>query len=110
MKAEDEFDFAKALSYYEKAINELSVEDGSLQRYADLLFEFQEYEKAKEVFEKLVQIIGEKKYLEKLAQIYEELQLKDQAIHIYEKLGQIDKITQLKNQTKNKRCSGCGEK
>lgn len=62
------------------------------------MFEFQEYEKAKEVFEKLVKIIGEKKYLEKLAQIYEELHLKDQAIHIYERLGQIDKVTKLKDQ------------
>lgn len=98
MKAEDDFDFARALEYYEKAINELSVEDGSLQRYANLLFEFQEYEKAKEIFEIIVQKTNHSEYLEKLAQIYEELKLKDQAINIYERLGQIDRISQLKNQ------------
>ncbi|HEY8542089.1 MAG TPA: CRISPR-associated primase-polymerase type A1 [Pseudothermotoga sp.] len=98
MKAEDDFDFAKALEYYEKAFDELSIEDGSLQRYANLLFEFQEYEKAKEIFEIIVQKTNHSEYLEKLAQIYEELELKDQAINIYERLGQIDRISQLKNQ------------
>lgn len=97
LKAEENFDFAKALEYYEKALDELSVEDGSLQRYADLLFEFQEYEKAREVFEKLVQITDKEEYLEKLAQIYEELNLKDKAVGIYQKLGRTDKVKEVKS-------------
>ncbi|MGB9900994.1 MAG: CRISPR-associated primase-polymerase type A1 [Pseudothermotoga sp.] len=95
MKAEDEFDFTKALSYYEKAIDELSVEDGSLQRYANLLFEFQEYEKAKEIFEIIVQKTNQKEYLEKLAQIYEELNLKNESAELYEKLDKPDKAKEL---------------
>lgn len=100
MKAEEEFEFAKALEYYEKALDQLCVEDHSMQRYANLLFEFQEYDKAKEIFEIIVQKTNQKEYLEKLAQIYEELELKDQAISAYEKLGQIDKINQLKRSEK----------
>lgn len=75
LKAEEEFDFIKALEYYEQALDELCVEDGSLQRYANLLLEFQHYEKAKKIFEILVQKTGEKQYIEKLSQIHEELGL-----------------------------------
>lgn len=100
-KAEDEFDFAKALEYYEKALDELSIEDGSLQRYANLLFEFQEYQKAKTIFETLVKETSKAEYLEKLAQIYEELQMNEQAIAIYEQLGQAKKVKELKQQKKS---------
>lgn len=100
LKAEEEFDFAKALEYYEKALDQLSIEDGSMQRYANLLFEFQEYERAKGIFETIVQKTNQKEYIEKLAQIYEELGLEDQALSVYEKLERIDKINQLKKKQK----------
>ncbi|MCS7175389.1 CRISPR-associated primase-polymerase type A1 [Pseudothermotoga sp.] len=92
LKAEEEFDFVKALEYYEKAFNELCVEDGSLQKYANLLLEFQRYEKAREVLEILVQKTAEKQYMEKLAQVYEELGMTDLAALIYEKLGTVNPV------------------
>ncbi|MEN3008998.1 CRISPR-associated primase-polymerase type A1 [Pseudothermotoga sp.] len=90
LKAEEEFDFMKALEYYEKAFDELCVEDGSLQKYANLLLEFQRYEKARKVLEILVQKTAEKQYMEKLAQVYEELGMADLAAIIYEKLGVVN--------------------
>jgi hypothetical protein len=98
IQAEDNFDFEKALEYYEKAFQSLTVEDGSLIRYANLLFEFQEYEKAKRVFEKIVEKCQDKEYLLKLAQIYEELDLKKSAIDTYERLGMEEKVKELKDQ------------
>jgi len=100
LKAEENFEFAKALEYYEKAYDQLSVEDGSLERYANLLLEFQQYEKAKEIFQILADKTKRNDFYSKLAQIYEALDQDNQAIEFYEKIGNDEKAKELKRTTK----------
>ncbi|GAB6190132.1 hypothetical protein JCM30566_18750 [Marinitoga arctica] len=97
LEAEENFEFEKALEYFEKAENELSVKDGSLVKYGELLFEFQNYQKAKEIFEKIVNEEPEKKYLLKLAKIYEEVNEMKKALEIYKKLEIKEKILEIQD-------------
>ncbi|SHF25654.1 hypothetical protein SAMN02745164_02107 [Marinitoga hydrogenitolerans DSM 16785] len=99
LEAEENFEFEKALEYFEKAEDELSVKDSSLVKYGELLFEFQNYKKAKEIFEKIVNTKPEKEYLLKLAQIYEEINEIQKALEIYKNLGIKEKIQELQDKT-----------
>ncbi|KLO23508.1 CRISPR-associated primase-polymerase type A1 [Marinitoga sp. 1155] len=99
LEAEENFEFEKALEYFEKAEDELSVKDNSLVKYGELLFEFQNYKKAKEIFEKIVNTKPEKEYLLKLAQIYEEINEIQKAFELYKKLEIKEKIQELQDKT-----------
>ena len=81
-EAEEKFDFAKALEYYEKAYDQLSIEDGSLDRYAKLLFDFQQYEKAREIFKLLHEKTKDEEYLKRIAEIDEILN--EDALELFE--------------------------
>jgi len=100
MKLEEELEFDKALEKYKIAESILLPEDGSLQRYGNLLYEFGELDEAKKVFEKLVQNKSEPDILFKLAQIYEELEEIDKALSIYTKLNKEKKIAELTDKVK----------
>ncbi|MGJ8455806.1 CRISPR-associated primase-polymerase type A1 [Pseudothermotoga sp. U03pept] len=100
LKAEENFEFAKALEYYERAYDQLSVEDGSLERYANLLLEFQHYEKAKEIFQLLADKTKRNDFYNKVAQICEALDQQNQAAELYEKIGNDEKARELKKTTK----------
>ena len=95
LKAEEEFDFDKALEYYKKAENELSLEDNSLIRFAELLYDFQEYDYAETIFEKILSQKDDVNLSLKLAEIYEENKKIDKAIEIYKKYNKEDKIKEL---------------
>ncbi|WP_175420065.1 CRISPR-associated primase-polymerase type A1 [Marinitoga sp. 1154] len=99
LEAEENFEFEKALEYFEKAEDELCVKDSSLVKYGELLFEFQNYKKAKEIFEKIVNTKPEKEYLLKLAQIYEEINEIQKALEIYKNLDIKEKIQELQDKT-----------
>ncbi|ONN26436.1 hypothetical protein XJ44_08945 [Thermosipho affectus] len=98
LRAEENLEFEKALEYFEKAEEELSVEDGTLIRYGELLFDFQKYEIARKVFEKIVSKQPKKEYLLRLAEIYEEISMLDKALEIYEKLNITDRVKNIKEQ------------
>ncbi|AEX84846.1 hypothetical protein Marpi_0402 [Marinitoga piezophila KA3] len=94
-KAEEDFDFEKAIEYYKKAFNELTINDDSLIRYANLLFDFQKFEEAEPIFEKIVSEINDSEYMSKLAIIYEENNKFEKALKIYKELGIESKVKEL---------------
>ncbi|NUU95083.1 hypothetical protein XO10_02065 [Marinitoga sp. 1135] len=94
-KAEEDFDFEKAIEYYKKAFNELTINDDSLIRYANLLFDFQKFEEAEPIFEKIVSEINDSEYMNKLAIIYEENNKFEKALKIYKELGIESKVKEL---------------
>ncbi|KAF2961071.1 CRISPR-associated primase-polymerase type A1 [Fervidobacterium sp. 2310opik-2] len=100
LEHEKRFNFRAALELYKQCENELTIEDGSLIRYALLLYEFQEYQKAQQILEKIVIVhkYFKKKILKLLAEVYEINGYNDKALYIYEKLGEKNKVSQLKSE------------
>ena len=105
LKAEEEYEFEKALEYYKKAEDQLSLEDGSLIRFANLLYDFQEFDTAEKVFERIVSEDDSGDILIRLAEIYEENGKMDKALSIYEKLGETNKIKEIKDKENFKKPS-----
>lgn len=97
---EKQFKFKEALEIYAQCEDVLEITDGSIIRYATLLYEFQEYLKAKEIFERIILKYRyvTKEILRLLADIYEHLGDNESALKIYEKLGEKKKVAQLKNE------------
>ncbi|WP_448377290.1 CRISPR-associated primase-polymerase type A1 [Fervidobacterium sp.] len=97
--AEKRLDFSKAIELYRSVRNELSVKDGSLVRYVNLLMEFEDFAQAKELLESL--ILKEKYYtkwsLGTLALVYERLGDTEKALVIYKKLGNEQKVKQIES-------------
>lgn len=82
---EKSFRFREALEIYKQNEDMLGISDGSILRYAKLLYEFQEFGKAKNISER---IVFKHKYitqsiLEILADIYENLGENEKALTIY---------------------------
>lgn len=100
MKLEEELEFDKAIEKYKIAESILLPEDGSLERYGNLLYEFGELDEAKRIFEKLTKHTNDTETLLKLAQIYEELEEIDKALPIYTKLNKEKKIAELTDKAK----------
>ena len=100
MKLEEELEFDKAIEKYKIAESILLPEDGSLERYGNLLYEFGELDEAKRIFEKLTKHTNDSETLLKLAQIYEELEEIDKALPIYTKLNKEKKIAELTDKAK----------
>lgn len=100
MTLEENFKFDEALRLYETCENVLTVDDGSLVRYAKLLYEYQNFEKAKKILEDVVlrhrHVTVD--LLRLLAETYEHLGMEDKALAIYEKIGDKRKSTALKNE------------
>lgn len=97
---EESFKFRQALELYKACENVLTVEDGSLLRYAKLLFEFQEFQKAKEVFERIILNYRyvNKGLLKMLAEVYEHLGMNEKALLIYQRIGEKRKVFHLQNE------------
>lgn len=97
---EESFKFRQALELYKVCENVLTVEDGSLLRYAKLLFEFQEFQKAKEVLERIILNYRyvNKELLKMLAEVYEHLGMDEKALLIYRRLGEKRKVLELQNE------------
>lgn len=97
---EKQFKFKEALEFYAQCEDVLEITDGSIIRYATLLYEFQEYLKAKEIFERIILKYRyvTREILRLLADIYEHLGDNESALKIYEKLGERKKVAQLKNE------------
>lgn len=55
IKAEENFDFLNAVKIYQEIENQLE-DELVLSRYAQLLIEFQDYEKAEIIYDKLLKI------------------------------------------------------
>ena len=99
-EAERKLEFEKALELYKSVEDYLTVSDGSVIRYVNLLVEFEEYSRAKEMLENL--IVKNKYYtrwtLQTLAFVYEQLGETEKAIVVYKKLGDADKVLKLENE------------
>lgn len=100
LEAERRLEFEKALDLYKRVASHLTVKDGSLIRYINLLVEFEEYVLAKEMLENL--IVREKYYtrwsLGTLAWVYEQLGQTEKALVIYKKLGDNGKVAELESE------------
>lgn len=100
MELEEALEFEKALEKYRIAESILSVEDGSLEKYGNLLYEFGELEDAKKVFERLSSLTQDPSFLLRLADIYEQLDEVEKAVEIYRTLNNERKIDELGDRLK----------
>jgi len=100
MELEEALEFEKALEKYRIAESILSVEDGSLEKYGNLLYEFGELEDAKKVFERLASLTQDASFLLRLADIYEQLDEIEKAVEIYRTLNNERKINELGDRLK----------
>ncbi|ODN29685.1 CRISPR-associated primase-polymerase type A1 [Fervidobacterium thailandense] len=100
IELEESFKFREALELYKACEGALTIEDGSLMRYAKLLFEFQEFQKAKQVLEKIILNYRyvNKELFQMLAEVYEHLGMDEKALVIYRKLGEKRKVVELENE------------
>ncbi|BBE31740.1 hypothetical protein OSSY52_18810 [Tepiditoga spiralis] len=96
VKYEEEFKFKEALNIYKKKEKKLKIEDGSLIRYGTLLYEFQMYNDAKRIYEKIIKLAPNKlEHKEMLAKIYENLNKTTKAVELYKELNIKDKVQTL---------------
>ncbi|MGC9796603.1 CRISPR-associated primase-polymerase type A1 [Fervidobacterium riparium] len=97
---EKKFEFNKALEVYKELRDYLTVEDGSLIRFAKLLVEFEEYSEAKEVLEKIVlnKKVYTKELVSMLATVYENIGYTEKAIVLYKKVGNKEKVRELEQE------------